>query len=177
MKIYVIRHGRTNCNDERKYNGKLDEDINKTGIRQAMEARNQVKALNIDLVICSPLLRTRHTCEIVNVNNIPVIYDKRIEERDCGVLTNKKLGEFYYTDFWNYYSDKKIEGLETVQNLFERIKLFLDDIKQKYNGKNILLVTHGGVARAIYFYFNELPKDGMIEKFGSDNCGIKEYEI
>lgn len=177
MKIYVIRHGRTNCNDEGKYNGKLDEDINKTGIRQAMEARNQVKALNIDLVICSPLLRTRHTCEIVNVNNIPVIYDKRIEERDCGVLTNKKLGEFYYTDFWNYYSDKKIEGLETVQDLFERIKLFLDDIKQKYKGKNILLVTHGGVARAIYFYFNELPKDGMIEKFGSGNCGIKEYEI
>lgn len=177
MKIYVIRHGRTNCNDEGKYNGKLDEDINEVGIKQAVEASKQVKDLNIDLVICSPLLRTRHTCEIVNINNIPVIYDKRIEERNCGLLTNKELGEFYYTDFWNYYSDKKIDGLETIQDLFERIKLFLDDIKQKYKDKNILLVTHGGVARAIYFYFNKLPSDGMIEKFGSSNCGITEYEI
>ncbi len=36
----------------------------------------------------------------------------------------------------------------------------LDEIKEKYKNKNILLVTHGGVARAIHFYFNELPKDG-----------------
>jgi len=177
LKIYVLRHGRTNCNDEGKYNGKLDEDINETGIKQALEAREKVKDLDIDLIICSPLLRTRHTCDIVNGNNIPVIYDERIEERDCGLLTDKELGEFYYTDYWNYYSQNKIEGLETIQELFERIKLFLDDIKEKYRDKNILLVTHGGVARAIYFYFNELPKDGMIQKFGSTNCGIKEYEI
>lgn len=177
MKIYVIRHGRTNCNDERKYNGKLDEDINEVGIEQAKEARKQIKDLNIDLIICSPLLRTRHTCEIVNVNNIPVIYDKRIEERDCGTLTNKELGDFYYTDYWNYYSDKEIEGLETLQDLFKRIKLFLDDIKEKYKDKNILLVTHGGVARAIHFYFNELPNDGMIEKYRPRNCEIREYEI
>lgn len=177
MKLYVIRHGLTKCNIEKKYNGKLDEDINEVGIRQAMAASKQVKNLNIDLVICSPLLRTRHTCKIVNINKIPVIYDKRIEERDCGLLTNKELGEFYYTDFWNYYSNREIEGLETIQNLFERIKLFLDDIKEKYKDKNILLVTHGGVARAIYFYFNELPSDGMLEKFGSSNCGITEYEI
>lgn len=177
MKLYVIRHGLTKCNIEKRYNGKLDEDINEVGIRQAMEASKQVKNLNIDLVICSPLLRTRHTCEIVNINKIPVIYDKRIEERDCGIYTGKELGEFYYTDFWNYYSNKEIQGLETIQNLFERIKLFLEDIKQKYKDKNILLVTHGGVARAIYFYFNELPMDGMLEKFGSSNCGITEYEM
>lgn len=177
MKIYVIRHGRTNCNNEEKYNGKLDEDINEIGIREAVEASSKVKELNIDLIICSPLLRTRHTCEIVNVNNIPVIYDERIEERDCGLLTNKELGEFYYTDFWNYYSTKKIEGLETIQDLFKRIKKFLDDIKEKYKDKNILLVTHGGVTRAIYFYFNELPSDGMIEQFSSSNCEIKEYEL
>lgn len=32
MKLYVIRHGQTNCNRENKYNGKLDEDINEVGI-------------------------------------------------------------------------------------------------------------------------------------------------
>lgn len=179
MKIYVIRHGRTKCNDEGKYNGRLDEDINETGIKQAIEASKKVEKLDIDLIICSPLKRTKHTMELINVNNIPVIYDKRLMERDCGVLTDKELGDFYDTDYYNYYSNKNIEGLETLPELFSRIHLFLDEIKDKYLDKNILLVTHGAVARAIHFYFNELPKDGIIKgsKFGTSNCGIREYEI
>lgn len=177
MKLYVVRHGRTNCNDEGKYNGKLDEDINEVGIKQAEEARKKVEKLDIDLIICSPLLRTKHTCNIININNIPIIYDKRLEERNCEKLTNEKLGEFYYTDYWNYYSNKKIEGLETIPELFKRVSLFLDEIKEKYKDKNILIVTHGGVARGIYFYFNEIPKDGKLENFGSGNCEIKEYEL
>ena len=177
MKIYVIRHGLTQLNKEGKYNGIFDEDIVEEGIKQAQESSNIIKNLNIDLIICSPLLRTRHTCEIINVNSVPVIFDDRIKERDCGSLTCKELGDFYYTDYWNYYSNVDVEGLESVPHLFDRVRSFLDEIKIKYKDKNILLVTHGGVARAIYFYFNEIPKDGMIEKFGSDNCGIKEYEI
>jgi len=177
MKLYVIRHGRTKCNDEIKFNGKLDEDINETGIKQAEQARELVEKLDIDLIICSPLLRTRHTCEIINSNNIPVIYDNRIEERDCGIYTGKKLGEFYFTDYWNYYSPKKIKGLESIKCLFKRVEEFLNEIKEKYKNKNILLVTHGGIVRAIYFYFNELPEDGMIQEFGLSNCDIKEYHI
>lgn len=177
MKLYVIRHALTNCNVEKKYNGKLDEDINETGILQAKKAQGIIRNLDIDLIICSPLLRTRHTCNIININNVPVIFDNRIEERNCGIYTGKELGEFYYTDYWNYYSKIKVEGLESIQDLFKRIKDFLDEIKEKYKDKNILLVTHGGVARAIYFYFNELPKDGMIQKFGASNCEIAEYEM
>ncbi len=177
MKIYVIRHGRTKLNDEGKYNGNVDEDINETGINQAIEASKKVKELNIDLVICSPLKRTKHTMQLVNVNNMPVIYDDRLKERDCGILAGKELGQFYETDYWNYYSTKKVEGLETIQDLFKRVHEFLKEIKEKYNDKNILIVTHGGVVRAINFYFNELPKDGMIGKFKTENCGIREYEL
>ena len=112
------------------------------------------------MIICSPLLRTRHTCDIINSNKIKVIYDDRIEERNCGVLTNTK-----------------IDNLETVPELFKRVNLFLDEIKKKYRGQNILLVTHGGVARAIHFYFNELPEDGQVEKYLPDNCEIREYSF
>lgn len=175
MKLYVIRHGRTNCNDEHKYNGRLDEDINEVGMKQAQEAREKVKVLDIDFIICSPLLRTKHTCEIVNANGVSVMYDDRIAERDTGMLTGKELGEFYDTDYWNYYSNKKIEGLETIPELLNRVKLFLDEIRVKYADKNILLVTHGGVARAIYYYFHPLPADGMLNGFNTKNCEIKEY--
>ena len=38
MKLYVIRHGLTKCNVEKKYNGRYDEDIIEEGINQAIKA-------------------------------------------------------------------------------------------------------------------------------------------
>ena len=168
MKIYVIRHGRTDCNDAGVFNGRTDEDINETGIMQAEKASKEVEKLDIDLVICSPLKRTRHTAEIVNVNNIPVIYDDRFVERDSGELTLKSIDDDDREEYWNYYSTRfeDLKNLETVPELFDRIRVALDDIKEKYKDKNILIVTHNGVARAIYAYFNEMPEDGMVRHFG-----------
>ena len=45
MKLYVIRHGKTKCNEENKYNCRLDEDINETGIQQAKKASKIVENL------------------------------------------------------------------------------------------------------------------------------------
>lgn len=178
MKIYVIRHGLTDCNIKKIYNGRYDEDINKDGIKQATEASKIVKTLNIDLIICSPMKRTKHTMELVNVNHIGVIYDDRLMERDNGKLTLTKKDEYFDKEYYNYYSTKRIEGLETLPELFNRVHSFIDEIKIKYKSKNVLLVTHGAVARAIQFYFEEIPKDGMLLNVsGQKNCEIKEYEV
>lgn len=178
MKLYVIRHGQTDYNKEKKYNCRYDEDINEIGIQQAIEASETVRRLNIDLIICSPMKRTKHTMELVNVNHVDVIYDERLIERDGGKLTHTVLDDYYITDYYNYYSNKPIEGLETLPELFNRVHSFLDEIKIKYQDKNILLVTHGAVSRAIQFYFEDMPEDGMLLKAeGQKNCEIKEYDM
>lgn len=178
MKLYVIRHGQTNCNKENRYNCRYDEDINKIGINQAEAASEKVAKLDIDLIICSPLIRTKHTAKIVNKNNIPVIYDERLIEREGGVLTNTPIDDYYFTEYYNYYSKNVVDGLETLPELFERVHSFLDEIKIKYCNKNILLVTHGAVARTIQFYFQNIPQDGMLlDISGQKNCEIKEYEM
>lgn len=178
MKLYVIRHGQTNCNKEHKYNCRYDEDINEIGIEQAKEASNQVEKLDIDLIICSPLKRTRHTNEIININNVPTIYDDRLMEREGGKLTNTLIDDYYFKEYYNYYSTNIVEGLETLPELFNRVHSFLDDIKNKYTNKNILLVTHGAIARTIQFYFEKMPSDGMLLNIsGQKNCEIKEYEL
>ena len=179
MKLYVIRHGQTKCNEENKYNCRLDEDINDVGIKQAEEASKQVQNMDIDLIICSPMKRTNHTCDIINVNKIPVIYDDRLMERIGGILTDTtRDNDYFYNEYYNYYSTNIVEGLETLPELFNRVHTFLDEIKVKYEDKNILLVTHGAVARAIQFYFETIPEDGMLLKIeGQKNCEIKEYEF
>ena len=157
MNLYVIRHGRTNNNDKHLFNGRTDEDINQTGIQQAKMAKEKIKSLPIDLIICSPMKRTKHTAQIINDKEIPIIYD----------------GEAY----WNYHSTK-YKNLETVPELFKRVHPVLDEIQEKYKDKNILIVTHNGVARAIYAYFYGLPEDGNIRNIGiHENCEIRKYKM
>lgn len=173
-----MRHGQTNFNKEKRLTCRYDEDINQTGVEQAILARDAVRNLDLDLIICSPLKRTRHTMELVNVNHVPVIFDDRLLERDGGVLTGTMIDDFYYTEYYNYYSTKHVDGLETLPQLFARVHGFLDEIKIKYQGKNVLLVTHGAVARVIKFYFEALPADGMLlHVSGQKNCEIKTYEL
>lgn len=160
MKLYVIRHGRTNCNDLKIYNGSLcDEDINDLGIKQACEASEHVKKLDIDLVISSPMKRTLHTLNLLKLSQ-KVIYDDRLVDRCFGELTLRPVNDEICDS---------VKSVETQTQVDERVKDFLDEIRNVYNGKNILLVTHGAVTLAISKYFNK-----RIVK-GQKNCEIREY--
>ena len=166
MNIYVIRHGRTNNNELGLFNGRNDEDINETGMEQAKEARNILKNIDIDLIVCSPIKRAKHTAEIININNIPIIYDNRLMERDTGEITLKPYKAIDREEYWNYYSTK-YKNVESVSDLLKRVASFVNEVRTKYKNKNILIVTHNGVSRALYAYFYGIPKDGKILKIGT----------
>lgn len=170
-----MRHGRTDDNDKQILNGRNDEDINATGIAQAESARAVYEKLPIDLIICSTMLRARHTADVVNTKKLPIIYDERLIERDTGELTGRHISGEFRDVYWNYYS--KEYDVEHVDELFSRVYSVLDEIKEKYSDKNVLIVTHNGVARAVYAYFNGIPENGDMLNVGiQKNCEIKEYE-
>lgn len=181
MKLYAIRHGLTDLNIQGVYNGLIDEDINDIGIKQAEESRELVSNIDYGIVYSSPMLRARHTCEIVNTREVSVKYDERLRERTLGKLDGKVLedegfGKELFFDY-NYLSDE--ETFESLPVLFKRVHDFLDEVikENKDKNKNILIVAHGGILRAIYFYFNEIPKDGNLACYVPKNCQIDEYEI
>lgn len=180
MNIYAMRHGFTRMNKEKLYNGQVDEDINEEGIEQAKAARETVKNMYFDVIYCSPLLRARHTCEIVNCNNVPVIYDDRLKERTLGELDGKDLPKegLSMEDFYSYSYKPDIEGYEDFPTLFSRVHPFIDELKTK-EYKNVLIIAHGGILRSIYYYFNEIPEDGnLLSKYkSSKNCQMDHYEI
>ena len=179
MKIYIVRHGRTNWNNERKAQGISDIPLNETGIEQAYETKKNIENLDIDLIICSPLLRAKQTAEIINEKNIPIIYDDRIKERNYGKVEGKSVYDVDFNGFWDYYKNIKYEDIETVQEVFDRIYKFLEDIIKNYKDKNILLVTHAGIGMAVDCFFTKnIPEGSLIEAgLQLKNCEVKEYEI
>ena len=79
--------------------------------------------------------------------------------------------------FYNYNYKSNDETFEDLPTLFKRVHSFLDEIIKKNKDKNILIVAHGGISRAIYFYFNEIPEDGDLSVYVPKNCEINTYEI
>ena len=178
MKLYVVRHGQTNWNVERKVQGKADVDLNLKGIEQAQITSQNLRNEKIDLIICSPLKRADQTAQIINEGrNIPLIYDERISERDYGELEGTKKEDFDLKGFWSYKSNYNYDRAENIRDFFERVYIFLDSVKKDYKDKNVLLVCHGGISMPIECYFNGIPEDDNLLKLELENCEIIKYDI
>lgn len=176
--IYITRHGQTDWNVQKKVMGRCDEPLNENGLSQAAVTKNNLQNEDIDLIICSPLLRAKQTADIINEDrNIPVIYDERIIERDFGEFEGLQTSEFDFKGYWDYYKDMKFEKAENIHDFFKRIYEFLDDVVDKYKDKNILIVAHGGVSIPVACYFKENVPEGSLVDAGLvlNNCEVKSY--
>lgn len=174
MKIYIVRHGEVLHNRLKQYNNQ-DEDLTKIGIKQAKEVCKKIENIDYDFIISSPLIRTKHTAEIINVKNKKIIFDNRLEERNPGSLSGKPLEVTNRDEYWNYYTDIQYGTSENIQDFFKRVYDFLEDLKTK-DYKNILIVAHSGVSKAFSGYFEGIA-DGKFLNRGLKNCEIKEYEL
>lgn len=173
MQLYVIRHGETNMG-KNKVIATIDEQLNENGIIQAKNLGRELKDLDIDVIYCSPIERAKHTLRLFNLDkNIPVIIDERLKERDMGIYENVSFFDVDWNVFWGSNSELKYPELESMKSVYNRISNFINEIKAEGKYEKILLVTHGGVARAIYWYFNGF--DGSL--FVCENCKIYKYTI
>lgn len=173
MELYVIRHGETNMGKNRII-ATENEPLNNNGIQQAINVGKELNKLDIDLIYCSPIERAKHTLKLLNLDkNIPIIIENRLKERDMGIYEEVSFNDLDWKKFWGYNSDLEYYGLESMKSVYERISNFLDELKIKEYNKNILIVAHGGVLRAIQWYFNGI--DNAL--FTCENCKIYKYII
>ena len=73
MELYLIRHGETDYNKERKIQGSCDIPLNEYGRELARETAEGLKDIPFDVIFTSPLCRARETAEwIARGRQIPV---------------------------------------------------------------------------------------------------------
>ena len=158
----------------KQYNNQ-NEDLTKKGIKQAEELREKIKTINYDIVICSPLVRAKHTAKIINVKEKEMIIDNRLEERNPGSLSGQSLDVTNREEYWNYNTTIKYGTSEDIKLFFDRVYNFLDELKTK-NYESVLIVAHSGVSKAFYGYFEGI-ENGLFLNKGLKNCEIKEYQL
>lgn len=174
--IYFVRHGQTNHNLNKLLAGRCDIPLNENGIQQANEVTNKSKDISFDLIFCSPLLRARQTCEIINKDrNAKVVIKNELIERDFGIYESKEYSSIESVKAWNYYDDTYDKEMESLKDVFKRVNKVLEEIKSDYKDKNILIVAHNDIGRAIHCYFHGIPENGELLDISFSNADIVEF--
>jgi len=147
MKIYIMRHSITVWNEQKRTQGRVNNRLSKTGIKIALNTAENLKNVEFDFIFSSPLMRAVQTANLINkYHNNKIIKDKRLTDINQGIFTGRYFNSLTNEELILKKSKDKSCDMETLEEMYFRIKPFFNEIVEKYKDKTILIVTHSGVA-------------------------------
>jgi 2,3-bisphosphoglycerate-dependent phosphoglycerate mutase len=155
--LLLVRHGETDWNAERRWQGHADVPLNARGLEQAHALAEQLAAEPLDAIYSSDLSRARDTAAVVGERvGVDVVVDADLREIDVGPiegLTGEEAGSF---DGW--------QG-EPKEAHAERVLRAVQRIAERHPGQRVLVVTHGGSLRRVHEHLG-------LESGPFENCAV-----
>jgi len=155
--IYFVRHGETDWNAERRYQGQRDIPLNDTGRAQARRNGASLACLMPALAsfdfVASPLGRAVETMQIVRqelgLERDVFTRDDRLRELSYGAWEGRLASDLAAED--PGYARRHLDPLgfrppdgESYADLMRRTGAWLDEVQ-----RDTVVVSHGGVSRAL----------------------------
>ena len=164
--IYLLRHGQTDWNVQRKIQGHTNLALNENGRRQALALSSEMDKFQFDVILTSDLIRAKETADILNKHTqIKVFTDTRLREINLGSLEGQPI-QYLTSEVWAELSkDDNCYQAETLKRTYDRVKDFFEQLNFE---QNVLIVTHSGLLKvmAYYrFYPDEFDYGKFAEKF------------
>lgn len=145
--LYLVRHGETDWNVERRIQGSTDIPLNETGRRQARAAGALLARRRFDAIYSSPLSRAMETAQIIagevgltGPQPIPAVVERRYGAAE---------GLDYRTLDRRFPEGTHVPGRETRGQVAARVLPALVGLARERDGDDLIVVTHGGVIRSV----------------------------
>ena len=176
--LYILRHGRTDWNAQRRLQGRTDIELNKEGEEMALE-KGRERQFSFDICFSSPLKRAVRTAELyLTGSQTPILTDDRLCEMSFGQYEGMTVDDnfdklpisVFFSDPLSYRADR---GAESVEELFSRTRAFIDEeiLPRLKASENILIVGHGAMNCAIISQFRGYEIKDMRKEF-PQNCQL-----
>ncbi|MGY0372025.1 alpha-ribazole phosphatase [Clostridium sp. JNZ J1-5] len=180
--LYLVRHGEAELNNENVYFGWTDCYLTERGINQCRKLSEDFKNIKFDIVISSPLKRALDSVKIIIGLDQDILLYEEFKEINFGKwegLNFKEIRKVYekewelWSNNWKCYAPP--EG-ESFLNLYNRVRLGLEVLLDKYKDKKILVVAHGGTLKIILMILLKLDYDSFWN-FTFDHGAYTLFEI
>ncbi|MDP6099924.1 MAG: histidine phosphatase family protein [Dehalococcoidia bacterium] len=158
MRLILVRHGQTQWNVERRFQGSSsDIELNEQGRRQAWAAGEAMKAEKIDAIYSSPLSRARDTAQqIAQHHDLQVTLETDFTEIDGGDLEGSPFGQLpeEHPAFWKQWREGtgsiSCPGGESLDDVMERAWAALRRIRDRHHGDTVVVVCHTFTVIALF---------------------------
>lgn len=177
--VIFWRHGQTDYNLERRFQGQTDIPLNELGRNQAAQAASYLSKLQPDLIVSSDLSRAAATAEeLASLLNVDVTRDERLRETAFGQWeghTRAELSESWPEELeqWLSGADMNPPGGESRSESGRRVASAITDIIDGTEAQTIAIVAHGAVLRAAAELLLGMDGSGRLAVLG--NCGHGEF--
>ncbi len=174
--FFVIRHGETDWNLAGRIQGSTNIPLNDTGRAQAKSTGMQMQGRRWDVLVASPLSRAMETASIIAScvglpEPTPVADIVERHYGDAEGLTGPEVEALYP-------GDTPVPGRESRETVKNRVVAAFHELAKEYPGKNVVVVAHGGVIRALLHattgsaFFGERITNGSVHSFHHSDDGL-----
>lgn len=165
--LYLVRHGKTEYNEQRRIQGHIDTPLTDEGYENAFRVAEKLRGIKFDHIYSSDLGRAFITAHIIaeklRLEN-RIVRERRLREKNYGEFNGKKIDELEKAHP-RQDSEFSPPGGESFSDLQKRVVGFIEELERKHNGKTELIVTHSGCIRAIAAHFGvtDIRKSAKME--------------
>jgi len=178
LKLYITRHGETEWNREGKMQGWQNSDLTDKGVENARKLGKRLKDIDFDCIYCSPLGRAVDTANYIKGDKATrIVIKDSLKEMGFGCWEGKEheevMGRYpeQRHNFWHRpHLYEPVDG-ESYQELLERVGAVFGEITGDEASRDVLIVTHAAVIKAIYSIVKNIPlEDFWGEPYMYDTC-------
>ena len=162
--IYIVRHGESITNLEKRFAGQLDVPLTEKGREQAKLTAEYLRDMPLTAIYSSDLQRAYETAQrIAALHNISITLAKGLREIDAGMWQGRlveDLPKAFPEDFRLWKTAVGLatcSGGESMLHLQQRAVASLQSIVKKYPNDSVCIVAHGGVIRVLLAYITDTP--------------------
>lgn len=152
MKIYLIRHGKTQFNEERRYTGCLDISVSSKGLVELDNLKDELKPFDGLPIYTSSLSRTKQTANILFPNSEILGVLPFLNEMNFGDFEGKNYMELKdlanYTNWIGDIFHCKCPNGESFDEFKDRVVINFKEFVKNINNDTVFVI-HGGTIQMI----------------------------
>jgi len=180
LKLIIVRHAESQWNPLGRYQGLLDPELTERGKAQAEALAYELRKEEVTRIYSSPLKRTYQTAKILSDKlGVPLYREERVIEIDHGKWSGMLVDEVkekYPEEFEMWIKEPhriKFEGGESLEDVLNRVREFLNHVRNKHEDETVVVVSHTVPIRCMYCALLDID----LSRFWSFGCDNASYTV